>query len=205
MASTLIKQVASVALVLVAAAFSTAASAVPGPLFPQCPAVGANTGCQLLITINPGGGFTVAADPNAPNNGPYDGVEDTLVGVVNNSGVPVSSLAISSNTDIFGFDGDGPCTVTPNPGNCNSSDPNGYGGPGVTFSNITNNNQTGVINFTPALANNGTAWFGLEEALTASSIVPAVTAVPAPTLSPWAMIFLGIALLGGLVLRRRRA
>ena len=203
MASMLIRQVASVALVLVGAAFSTAALAVP--LFPQCPADGVNTGCAILITINPGGSFTVAADPNAPNNGPYDGLEDTMVGVVNNSGAPVNSLALASNIDIFNFDGDGPCTVTPNPGNCNVNDPNGYGGPGVTFSGITNNFTQGIVNFSPAIAAGGTAWFGLEETLTASSIVPVVTPVAAPTLSVWAMILLGIALLGGLVLRRRKA
>src|SRR5438105_111394 len=115
----------SFALFLLVSLFAGTASAAA--MFTQCPPVGVNTGCQFLITVNPGGGFTVQGDPNAPNNGPYDGVEDTLIGVVNNTGGPLSSIALSSNTDIFGFDGDGPCTVTPNPGNC-SSDPSGYGG-----------------------------------------------------------------------------
>ena len=182
-----------------------ARTALAAPLFPQCPATGVNTGCQFLITINPGGALSVTEDTTAPNNGPYDGLEDTLVGVVNNSGAPASSFALNSTVDAFGFDGDGPCLQTPGPTNC-SSDPSGYGGPGVFFSGINASATSGTVVFNPPLANGGTAWFGLEEALTLAQIVGLPPAVSAPALSTWAMLLLGaaFALLGGFVLLRRR-
>lgn len=198
----LIKILGGVLVVSMAFVASTA-SAVP-PLFPQCPATGVNTGCQFLITINPGGSLSVAEDTTAPNNGPYDGVEDTLVGVVNNSGGPVSSFTLNSTVDIFGFDSDGPCTQIPGPSNC-SSDPSAYGGPGVFFSGINGAATSGTIGFTPALANGASAWFGLEGALTITQILGLPT-VAAPALSEWAKILLGVAfaLLGGFALSRRR-
>src|SRR5204863_3003508 len=105
-----------------------------GAVITQCPPVGADTGCGILITItgaSAGGAataFTVVA-ASAPTQPPYEDSEDTLIGVLNSSGVTVNSLALSSSTDIFGFDGDGPCTVLPNPGNCNPAEPSGYAGP----------------------------------------------------------------------------
>jgi hypothetical protein len=198
------RHVVMVALMLAGVAFSMTAAAVP--LFPQCPAAGLNTGCQFLITINSGGSLSVAQDTNAPNNGPYDGSEDTMVGVVNNSGGPVSSITLSSSTDIFGFDDDGPCNaLAPFATGC-SSDPSGYGGPGVFFSGINTAGTAGTVVFTPPLANGASAWFGLEGALTASQIgTPAPPVVPAPTLSEWALILLGIMLVGGLAVGRRKA
>ena len=196
----LIKILGGVLAVSMALVASTA-SAVP--LFPQCPATGVNTGCQFLITINPGGVLSVTEDTTAPNNGPYDASEDTLVGVVNNSGAPVTSFSLNSTTDIFGFDADGPCTQVPGPVNC-SSDPSGYGGPGVFFSGINGTATFGTIGFTPALANGASTWFALEGALTVTQIL-GLPSVAAPTLSEWAKILLGLAfaLLGGFVLSRR--
>ncbi|WP_332026998.1 IPTL-CTERM sorting domain-containing protein [Rudaea sp.] len=199
----LIKILGGVLVVSMALVASTA-SAVP--LFPQCPPTGVNTGCQFLITINPGGSLSVAQDTNAPNNGPYDGIEDTLVGVVNNSGAPASSFTLTSTVDIFGFDLDGPCiALAPFATGC-SSDPSGYGGPGVFFSGINGTFTSGTVGFTPALANGATAWFALEGALTITQIIGLPQAVSAPALSEWAMILLGaaFALLGGFILSRRR-
>src|SRR5215467_5340650 len=68
-----------------------------------CPAVGADTNCGIIITLNPGGTATVTAT----GQGPYDGTEDTLVGIVNNSGSTVTSVHLSSKLSIGGFDGDG--------------------------------------------------------------------------------------------------
>jgi hypothetical protein len=169
----------------------------------QCPPTGLNTGgCRLLVTITGASGgaataFTVTTTTNSPDNQPYDGADDTLIGVLNSSGTSVSSLALSSTTDIFGFDGDGPCTVTPGPTTCNPADTSGYGGPGVTFSGINTAATAGTVNFSPALANGGTAWFGLEEALTATQIQ---SAVPEP--ASWALLAAGLS--GLLYLRRRR-
>ncbi|MGH8122272.1 MAG: LPXTG cell wall anchor domain-containing protein [Rudaea sp.] len=201
----LIKILGGVLAVSMALVASTA-SAVP--LFPQCPPTGVNTGCQFLITINPGGSLSVTQDTTAPNNGPYDSLEDTLVGVVNNSGGPVSSFALTSTVDIFGFDGDGPCTgsgFSPAATGC-STDPSGYGGPGVFFSGINGAATSGTVGFSPSLANGDTTWFALEGALDITQIVQLPPAIAAPALSEWAMIWLGaaFALLGGFILSRRR-
>ena len=129
------------------------------PLFPQCPAVGLNTGCAVLVTINPDTSTTVQIDPS---QGPFDGIEDTLVGVQNNSSQKIFSLSISSPTDIFGFDGDGLCSVSPRPAGC-SFGPTGYEGPGVSFSNINTSLSDGFVNFNQGISAGGSAYFSLEE------------------------------------------
>jgi hypothetical protein len=170
-------------LAIMAFAVVGASSASAAPLFTQCPPVELNTGCAILITINPDGTVTVAGDPTPPNNGPYDGSEDTLVGVQNNAAFAVSSLSLSSATlDLFGFDGDGPCSqvTTPPPG-CPSTagfGPTGYEGPNNTFSNISADLRSGTVNFTTPLAPGGSAYFALEETLTAADITPGVVGKP---------------------------
>ncbi len=146
--------------------------------FTQCPQVGSDTGCAQLIVVNKTGPATVQVDPT---QGPYDGVEDTLIGVQNNSGKPLASLNLGSpsGTNIMGFDGDGICypsqwpapttTVTPpgcpNPAVGTGFGPTGYEGPGTSFSNISPNTTTGTVNFNPAIKAGGSAYFALEEAL----------------------------------------
>ena len=58
-------------------------------LFTQCPPIQQSAGCSVLFTIAPSGAVTLAIDPSV---GPYDGVEDTLVGVVNKSGGTVFGI-----------------------------------------------------------------------------------------------------------------
>lgn len=179
-------------------------SAYASTSFGQCPAVNADTsGCEFLITITSASGgvgtnFTVTA--SSPDLGPYDGSDDTLVGVLNSTSSAITSLGLTSNTNIFGFDGDGACsgsygTIT---GCAGSTDPNGYAPVGVTFSNISTDTTTGTVNFSPGLAPGGTQWFSLEEALSASQIMPSSAPEPAPV----AMLSIG---LGAVVfcLRRR--
>src|SRR5580692_9608013 len=67
----------------------------------------AATGCNTLITIAANGTVTVTI----PDTTPYDGSDDTLIGVLNNSPSAVGSLALTGS-GIFGFDGDGICTFT---------------------------------------------------------------------------------------------
>ncbi len=101
-----------------------------------CPAstgnpLGVATGC-LSITINPGSSLTVT-DPAAGLTAVFDGAEDTLVSITNNSGATVLSIHLTSpNLPIFGFDGDG--TITNGNGRLND-----YAGPGTFFSNISGN------------------------------------------------------------------
>lgn len=149
--------------------------------FTVCPPVGVVGGCGVVVTLNANGTTTVSQNPNS--DGVYDGSDDTLIGVVNNSGHPVSALPLSSSTDAFGFESDGPCTVTPpppTPPGCNPSDPTGYGGPGVTYSNISADTKSGTVDFNPPIPNGGSSWFGLEDTLTATTLsVPSAVAITA--------------------------
>ena len=95
----------------------TANVAAPPPQFTECPAVFDDTGCQYLIQVN-NGTETVLNDPN---QGPYEGAEDSLIGVLNNSSSPVSELPLAvPGSDLFGFDGDGICDAggPPIPSGC---------------------------------------------------------------------------------------
>jgi hypothetical protein len=87
------------------------------PRFRQCPRVGADTGCQFLINVT-NFGSTIAIDSSQPSyaNNPAPppvgtgeaGPLDSLIGVQNNSSVPLTSLNLSG-TGSFAFDGDGIC------------------------------------------------------------------------------------------------
>ena len=141
------------------------------PLFTECPAVGHNTGCAVLITLNANGTATFQTDSN---QGPFDGSDDTLVGVVNNTGVPIPSINLTSTNDIFNFDGDGICTFDfTGDSYCNNT-AIVYDGPTSTFSNISSDFTTGSVNFGPALASGSSTYFSLENSLTgADFIIPA--------------------------------
>ena len=163
----------------------TAAAPTPTAPFTQCPAVGFNTSCSLLVNVT-GGGTTVLQDTGAttaadPVPGTYDGSDDTLVGIINNSTAPLSQITLSSATEpIFGFDGDGICE-NPNatsglPGltgsDCNSTDTTGYGGPNSYFTNISADQMSGTVNFITPLAPGGSTYFSLEEQLSAADVTP---------------------------------
>lgn len=164
----------------------------------QCPAIGSDTTCGIVITLNTGGTATITAT----GQGPYDGIEDTLVGVVNNSGGTVGSISLSGS-NIFGFDFDGICTYTPFTGSgyCSSlpAGSSGYEGPGTSFT-ITDAND-GSVSFAGGLANGGTAYFSLEESLSATSFtVTGTTGAPEPS----SLLLIGSGVLSLLGLARRR-
>jgi hypothetical protein len=73
--------------------------------YSQCPPVYKDTGCQFLVTVT-NGGETISEDAT---QGPYEGSDDALVGVQNNSTNPVTSIHLSAEDELFGFDGDGIC------------------------------------------------------------------------------------------------
>jgi hypothetical protein len=156
--------------------------------------------CNVVITFNADGSITtLITNPN-----PYDGVEDSLIGIVNDttSGIPSINL-ISPTLDLFGFDGDGACVtggffVQAGPcGGLRAPTASGadYAGPGVTFTNIAANHQSGTVNFGPAIAPlGGTAWFSLEDAPSLDfSVGPIQADVPEPaTLTLLASGLIGI-------------
>jgi hypothetical protein len=187
-------------------AYALPAKAEPALADGVCPAVGqASAGCDLVITFNADGSITTTAGASAGlAGGTYDGTEDTLIGVVNNSGNVITSFNLSSTQDIFGFDGDGidgynSDGVTKLTGNPDTS---GYGGPDAYFTNITSNDgvNTGTVNFMNGIAaTNGTDYFSLEEAI---SVDQAPNVTPAP--EPATMAILGVGMLGAGVARRYR-
>jgi hypothetical protein len=149
--------------------------AAPAPPFNQCPGVGLDTSCAILIVIQPDGSLTILRDATQR---PIDGSEDTLLGVQNNSAVTVPSISIGSATvALFGLENDGICTfIFVGDGYCTATPPpaTGYEGPDTTFGQISVNKKRGTVHFTDSgggLAAGATTFFSLEGALTASNLI----------------------------------
>ena len=138
-------------------------------------------GCTALITINPDGSVTVSFNPQSD-------VEDTLVGVVNNSGNPLLGLNISGS-EPFQFDGDFGL----------KNGPKGYEGPGVSFSSIALDGRSGTVLFEGGIPGGGTSWFALEGAANSENIAQVTTP------EPGTMMLLGCGLIGLANIRRRLA
>jgi hypothetical protein len=135
-------------------------------LFTECPAVGRDTGCEVLITIHPGGSLSFQTDPSQPSFDPAG--DDTLVGVLNDSGTAQQSINLTGN-GIFAFDGDGACSglYSPNPSGC----PNPFNAPTTyegydkhgnfdSFSVV--NVNSGTIFFANKLTPGDSAFFSLQ-------------------------------------------
>lgn len=211
-----------VAVLLISAVALGVAALVPSvsdAAFTQCPAVDHDTSCQFLITVTDKG-VQVATDPG---QGPYDGEDDALIGIQNSSSKAVSSIPLSAENDLFGFDNDGICepgsapiapgcvvlfknssgNLTEHPGHscppeteaCGIAPPagepaglgfstgvsiegygengdavSGYEGPGVYFTSLAPTNNSGVVNFSPALVPGASAYFSLESPPVGKSI-----------------------------------
>jgi hypothetical protein len=180
-----------------AAAIAAASPAYAG----TCPAFGSAADCNLLVTINSDGSLTITnPDPNA-----YDGSEDQLVGVINNSASTINSLNLSGSF-IFGFDGDGIQgygSTAPSTGLPGGYVLTGYEGPDNYFS-ITNSNS-GSVNFINGLAGGGGfSYFSLEEPASVAGAGIGITIGSVPEPSTWAMMLLGFAGIGVAARTRRK-
>ena len=108
--------------------------------FNECPQIGFDASCGILIVISNNGeqvledtnnAYPGVTNPNPGSELPYDDDDDTLVGIVNESSKPVYALQLSgesSGTPLFGFDGDGICTYATGGSNAQGSASTGSGG-----------------------------------------------------------------------------
>ncbi len=145
---------------------NAAAVGVPAPPFQQCPAVGSSPSCAILIVVNPDGSATVVGDPAV---GPFDGGDDTLVGVQNNTSGSITGLKLSSTLPIFALDGDGLCaSYNPGPTGCPFG-PTSYEGPNTSF--VPTDSNVGNVLFTGGLSAGGSTYFSLESVVQAAQLI----------------------------------
>lgn len=151
-------------------ATASAGSICPNGAFPHDPDAGpGGTGCNVVITVNDGS-VTIAIRDQLGYDSTTLG-DDNLVGLVNNSTSPISSLSLTGS-GIFGFDNDGICTFSftgsaycSTPGHGVGPAGGDYRGPTSDFTIADLN--TGTVTFSPAVApGGGSTFFSLEGAPT---------------------------------------
>src|SRR5262252_2527952 len=128
----------------------------------------ANEGCTILITLNADGSIVTTFPNPSPS---YDGgLDDNLIGVVNNTSKTITALQLTSATvPIFGLEDDGVCGLPgwtfsplgPNPNCAIATDPHGYGPAGINFTIFSN--FSGIVNFgNGGIAPGSNSFFSLE-------------------------------------------
>ena len=160
-----------------------------------------NSDCSYILTIGSGGTVSGAAVSGAA---PYDGSDDALIGIVNNSGAVYSGGIVLSGSGngggLFAFDGDGICNYA-YASYCATA-ATGYEGPGVTFSGISLNGVTGTVNVA-SLAIGATTFFSLESSPSSISSGGGIT-IGGQVPEPASIALLATGLLGAAASIRRR-
>lgn len=143
--------------------------------FTQCPAVYLDASCDYLIDIT-NGAQQVLRDPEV---GFYEGADDILVGVQNDSSAAVSSIHVGvagSGFGSFGFDGDGLCTPGggPVPSECpfgpSLEEPYGYWGPDAQLTPDPASSDDGTVTFPEPLQPGQYTYFSLESPFTGATV-----------------------------------
>jgi hypothetical protein len=152
--------------------------------------VGSATGCGVLITITGTSGHLVATvtGSGTANGNPYDGGpggDDELIGIQNNTeSVTIGAIRLSAppingapyyTSNLFKFDGDGPCDYYYDDESTTydcynngvfvgetQADPFDYEGPNNIFVGISPDYTTGTISFVTPIPPSGNTWLALE-------------------------------------------
>jgi len=139
--------------------------------FTECPAIGNSPGCEILLVVKADNTVSVQGDPSV---GAFDGSDDTLVGIINNSTATVKAVTVSGpGSGLSGFDGDGICSGSYGSWNGSAGCPygkTGYEGPGTSFVTSASLPDSAEVDFTGGLAPGGKAYFSLEGALTSAEL-----------------------------------
>lgn len=146
----------------------------------ECAAVGYAGSCALVYRFNADGSIDTLTDSSVPST---DGIEDTLVGVLNNSGHTIDSLFLNGGAlDIFGFDGDGVSPIiSSGPGATYFGQYDTVAGPFAGVNTFTPVDAfSGTINF-PGLIDGGAGYFVLEEQVSFVNPPTPGGTVPEPT------------------------
>lgn len=152
-------------------AATAVAAGAPSAPFMQCPAIGSSPSCEILLVVNADNTVSVVGDPSV---GTFDGSDDTLVGIVNDSAAAVKAVTVTGpGSDLSGFDQDGICsgdygTWTGSSG-CPYG-PTGYEGPGTSFVTSSSLPDSAEVDFVGGLAPGKSAYFSLEGALTSAQL-----------------------------------
>jgi hypothetical protein len=150
--------------------------------------------CNIEITVAADGTISTAIPAGATAT--YDGADDALFGVINNSSSPITGFHLTG-ADIGGFDGDGIDVFPGIPGKvAGNPDITGYGGPLGFFTNNLGNSLD--VNFFGGLAAGATTFFSLEGPASLSTVIT-------PTPEPASLMLLGAGLAGLGLVRRRKA